>query len=216
MNFKEETARFFVDDARWKGIITEKMVRVWRTRGVIPNQYFNPKYVDFIKQGKEDLAEQVIDKYYNPKFVIKTELTPDEKLLQEHIIRVLKNEKIRSTIVTEMAGVSYQKVIDVQKHSVNLRSEDLLNIKKVIAEIRIKINKVLAIIESKTSNDVKIREIDSLLTIQPLCASPIINNKLYAGRHYQRNLKEEFKYYDLAEIDNAYIRLKELYLELSL
>lgn len=207
MQYNQEIVQKMLADERYIGALTEKMARVWKTRDVIPNQYFNPKYVAFVKKNEFDKANQVKDPYFNEKFILKVDLTDDEKKLQLRIIQVLTSEKMNTNEVCRQVGISSLLFHDAQRadeKSVDMRSEHLLALKKNINELRNNIRKVIEPMNSKngrfTERDVK--QIDTLLEDKRLFIMPVIKSvELYRSRIYARQYKMAV-YFEPSEIQH--------------
>ena len=193
MEYNQDIADKMLADPRWAGAITAKMLRVWKTRGVIPNQYFNPKYVKSIKEGSKDLANQVKDPFYNENFILKTELSDAEKKEHKRILKVIwKNEKINALEIARQTGVGKNQLADASREAsdprfVYLRSEHLLALKKNLQELRIKIKVVVEKLQDKkTFWERDKAEIQALLNDNRLFVFPILNHKTYYERWHAR------------------------------
>lgn len=217
MQYNQEIVEKMLADPRYVGALTEKMARVWKTRDTIPNQYFNPKYVEFMKKGLPDKANQVHDPYFNEKFILKVDLTDDEKKLQERLGLVLRSEKLNLTEICKQSGVSMLSFhdayrLDVEKQ-VDMRSEHLLALKKNLTELKVKIKKIIEPLNLKngrfTERDIK--QIDTIFEDKRFVVMPLIKgNALYRSRIYARSSKNAINY-DNAEVQH-YINCFALFL----
>lgn len=205
MEFKQEIAEKLLADPRWEGAIQAKMLRVWKTRGVIPNQYFNPNYVKFIKEGREDLANQVKDPYFNESFILKTELTDAQKKEHDRLIKVIcRNEKINAQEIARQTGVGKNLLADASRAAgdprfVYLRSEHLLAMKKNLQELRIKIKVVVEKLQDKKTFWERDKgEIQELLNDSRFFVQPLLNNRTYYDRWHMRG-REKMQLFEDAE-----------------
>lgn len=213
MEFKQEIADEMLADPRWKGAITEKMIRVWKTRNTIPNQYFNQKYVALMKKG-DDKAFQVKDPYYNEAFILKTPLTEVEKAEQEKILKILKSNSWKGKGVFEKAGIAYSFFQDAtrtdEKKRVDLRSEHILSLKKQINDVRNQVKKLMSNLEAKTQfTFTNVELIDELFEKNKdlINYTVIINSELYVSRMYVR-INKNGSTYDNNEITHILHYLK--------
>lgn len=212
MQYDEKIAEKLLEDPRYVGAITPKMNRVWKNRGVIPNQYFNPKYVKLIKEGDLEKANQVVDPYYNPKFILKMDLTPDEKVLQEKLLKVLDTDKLVVAEICKQVGMPKSMISDAKKEregkQVDLRSEHILALKKNITELRLKISKVVTpLVDKTTFSNKDVKDIDSLFEDKRLCVLPLIGrNEFYRGRIFARSSgrAETFDYTEVRTYVNCF------------
>lgn len=188
MEFSEEIANKMLADPRWVGAITPKMVRVWKTRGTIPKQYFNPRFVELTKKN-DPAANQVKDPYFNDKFILKMDLTDDEKKLHKRIVSIIfRNKKINGREILRQAGIAFHLAEDAARDEddprfVYLRPEHLLAIKKNLQELRIAIKNLVEKLQDKKQfweRDKK--EIDELLGDKRLFIESLLENSKYRDR----------------------------------
>lgn len=193
MQYNQEIAEKMLADPRWVGAIQSKMIRVWKTRGVIPNQYFNQKYVKFIKEGREDLANQVKDPYFNESFILRTEITEAEIVEHKRVIEtVLRSEKLARATIIKQCNISDNLVQDALRQEgdarrVLLRPEHVLAVKKNLQELRIKMKNLVEKLQNKRHFWERDKEeIDAIINDPRLILSKFIENEKYAGRASQR------------------------------
>lgn len=218
MEYSEQIAAAMLADPRYVGAITEKMVRVWKSRGTIPKQYFNPKYCKAIKDGRPDLANQVKDPYYNESFTLKAPLTDAEKRLQDRLIAVLSSGKIVEKEILKAAGVAYNYWMDAKRtgtKQVDLRAEHLLLIKKVLQEYRIKVKSIVERMSDKTRfSELEVKKIDEVFASAYVSITATVDNPLYSGRVINRIAGKQ-TYYEHAEISHLLNQLSIFLLETS-
>ena len=192
MEYKQEIAEEMLADRRWKGAITEKMVKVWKTRGTIPNQYFNQKFVEFTKKG-DDKAFQVKDPYYNESFILKTPLNEAEKVEQEKILKILQSNKFSAMAIFRKLGIPYSYYNDAVREGSkrsDLRAEYILMLKKYINEIRNAANKILTVLDNKKQfTHTNVELLDNFFMQKykdEINYITIINHDAYSKRVYYR------------------------------
>jgi len=194
MEYKKEIVEKMLADPRWVGAIQDKMVRVWKTRGTIPNQYFNQKYIKLIKEGKFDLANQIKDPYFNEDFILRIEQSPEEKLEHDKLLKVLRSEKINLKQLSKLANVQYSMLADALKTTskqVDLRPEHVLMIKKALQSFRIKVKNVVEKLQTKnTFWDSDKKMISEILESGILVLEYAIANKAYQHRIADRKARK--------------------------
>ena len=191
MKYQEEYAKAMLTDKRYVGAITEKMVRVWKTRDSIPNQYFNAKFVKLMKEGKEELANQVYDKYFNDAFTLRIEASDEEKKEHDRIITVFQCPKIIMRQVFLQVGLNTNLYIDaIRKDTkrVDISPANIIKLKTNIVELRSKMKKVLLTNSGKTRFSERDKEeIDRVVQDTRLANLPfMLANKTYSDRTTQR------------------------------
>lgn len=221
MKYDQNIADAIENDPRWKGIVRHEMIKVWRKRNTIPNQYFNPKYVKLIKEGEIDLARQVKDPYYNEAYIVRDKLTDHQKKEQDTLLNVLKNPKLRANEVYRQIGISQNLVNGAMRpyensRFVHLRAEHILALKKNIQELRIRLKQLVETLQDKPHySETQVEELDSLLSDKRLMTLPIIDNKLYYSRVYARHNNRQ-TLYETEEIHFLLERIAIFLLETAL
>jgi hypothetical protein len=195
MKFQEEIAEKLLSDPRWVGAINEKMVRVWRTRDTIPNQYLSKKYVELIKKGQNDLANQVKDPYYNEDFILKMPLSSEEKAEHDKLLKILENPKINIRALFKVAKVSYSIYQDAiredEKKQVDMRAGHVLVIKKALQELRLILKKCVDKHQNRANWYERDKtELDIALNDDRIVLTIFMGHDLYASRASARNLKK--------------------------
>lgn len=206
MQYNQEVAEKMLADPRWEGAIQQKMLKVWKTRGTIPNQYFNPRYVELTKKN-DPAANQVKDPFFNESFILKSDLTPAEEKEHDRLIYIIrKNEKLRGRVFCEQCGISYNLLNDASrektdKRFVYMRPEHVLALKKGLQELRIKVKTwVEEVQDRRVFRDTDVAKMDALIRDQRFHVMSLLGgNKLYAGRISARKSGTQ-TYYDEQEI----------------
>lgn len=194
MTYDENIAQTMLSDQRWTGAINEKMLKVWRTRGSIPNHYFNPIYIKLIKEGKKDLANQIKDPFYNQNFSLKFDLSDEQKAEQKKLIEILSNPKIRVNAILKKAKVATNIFYDasrIDERAVDMRYEHIIAIKKEFQAFRIEVKKVIETAQGKLRiGDSDKRSLDKILNHDFVFVNPLVGDKFYAGRINARKHKK--------------------------
>lgn len=190
MQYEKEIVDKMVADPRWSGAITPEKTQSWKSRGIIPNHYFNPQYVKYMKQEQVELAQQVKDPYFNEHFNFQPSLTEAEKKEHDQVLQLLQNEKINLTKVLLQTGISLYQYINVVRPSgrrVYLLPAQISALNDNLQELRIKISNVVNKHDKKgifEKEDKK--EIDEVLFDQRLEKATLINHKVLLSRAYHR------------------------------
>jgi hypothetical protein len=190
MQYDKEIVERMVADPRWSDAITPEKAQSWKSRGIIPNHYFNPQYVKCIKQGQYELAKQVTDPYFNENFNFQPSLTEAEKKEHDRVLQLLQNEKINLTKVLLQTGISLYQYINVVRPSgrrIYLLPEQISALNENLQELRTKISNVVSKHDKKgvfEKEDKK--EIDEVLFDQRLEKAPLINHKVLLSRACHR------------------------------
>lgn len=190
MQYDKEIVDKMAADPRWFGTVTTEKAQSWKSRGVIPNHYFNPLYVKYMKLGQFELAKQVKDPYFNEHFNFQPALTEAEKKEHDRVLQLLQNEKINLTKVLLQTGISLYQYINVVRPSgrrVYLLPEQIIALNDNLQELRIKISNVVSKNDKKgvfEKEDKK--EIDEVVFDQRLEKNKLINHKTVLNRAHQR------------------------------
>lgn len=115
MKFTEEQAKLIIE----KYTLSPKTLKVWKTRGSIPDRYFQE---DYEKPAK---------------------LNRKEKREKERIIKILESKKINKTYLAELSGVHRQMIQDAMKGKRSFSRQDHLAIKKAINRIRVDVKEIV-------------------------------------------------------------------------
>lgn len=195
MKFQEQIAEKLLADPRWVGAITEKMVRVWRSRDTIPNQYFNKKYVELMKKGQSDLANQIKDPFFNEDFILKMDLTDEELKEQSKVLKVLESPKVNVLEVCKSAKVAYNFYTDAirkdEKKRVNMRADHILALKKDLQGLRVKLKKIVDKHQNRARwFDRDKAEIDEALLDDRIVLQTFIEHEKYSSRLRSRTSKK--------------------------
>jgi hypothetical protein len=110
MNFDEEKAREIVE----RFGLSESTIKVWKTRGSIPNKYANPDYTQPAKVSG----------------------VKDERL-EERIKTILSNQKLNKSKLAELAGIDLQRMKGYYSNRVRMTPGDLIELKKAINHLKI-------------------------------------------------------------------------------
>lgn len=135
------------DDEKAKAIIAkfnldEKTIKVWKTRGKIPDKYFSDDYQPPVKASKADL------------------------ILQKRIIEVLERGFLQVNIVTELAGLKPQKYFDVRRGNVAAFSaNEIRTLKSEISKLRLSIVKAF---EKKSEHELVTLLKNDAILINPI------------------------------------------------
>ena len=208
MEYKQEIIQKMLQDRRYDGIITKKKKKVWKNRGIIPDKYLNPTFIELYKQGYIERANLVKDPYFNENLHIKYPLTPSQKVLQERLIEIVSSKKVNSAEVIRQTGIKHNFYADAirenQKKQVDMKGDELISLKKNINLLRLKVRKVITPLIGKNEfTQDNVNAIDNLFMDRRLVVLHIINqNSFYRTRIYSRQVKrmtlfdnEEIKFY---------------------
>jgi hypothetical protein len=114
MQFDEKKA----DEIIKKFNLDEKTVKVWRTRGKIPDRYADSDYkVEKRITGNAD------------------------KVTAERILSIIQSNEINASTITELAGIA--NMVDIQRGKSTLTEEQLISIKKEINRLKVDIKNAL-------------------------------------------------------------------------
>ena len=141
MIYDETIAKELID----KFDLSSKTLLVWKTRGKIPDKYFKETYQKPQEASKADL------------------------IIQQRIFEVFNLGFLNATVICELAGLKFQKYIDVKRGNVNaLSAQEIFALKKEITKIKIQIVKTF---EKKSSIELR-----KLLNNSAIYSKPIIDS----------------------------------------
>jgi len=95
--------------------LSETTLRVWKNRGAIPSKYLNENYTPPTGASKA------------------------EKVLEQRITDLLRSGLVNATVVTELAGISRQKAVDVARGGSSYSHEEIIRIKSEVNKLKITI-----------------------------------------------------------------------------
>ena len=114
MEFNEEKAQEIIS----KYGLSDKTLRVWKTRRSIPDKYANEEY-----KKKITITEN------------------GDKLMQDRIISILKMNELNRKTIVQLAGCDMTRVNGVCVHKSTLTKEEMFVLQKEIKRLRIDIMK---------------------------------------------------------------------------
>jgi DNA-binding transcriptional MerR regulator len=120
MQFTEPTAKAIAE----KYGLSPSTIKVWRTRKSIP------------------------DRYADPGFTMRKQLTPAQELLHEKLVNVLKSGKITLKSFAELCSIPahrYQDAMRPDNKAVNLSQDDLKRSLAILKQIRLQIQDTFAV-----------------------------------------------------------------------
>lgn len=125
MEFTKEKAEEIIK--RWE--LDAKTIKVWRTRGSIP------------------------DKYADPNYTPREKLNPKQKKDYERLMSAISTEKLYKVHICKQEGISYSKYMSAirkDNKKVDLTLSETIAIKRNVNEFRIKIKNLIEPLINKT------------------------------------------------------------------
>lgn len=203
MQYDEKIAKKMLSDERWKDIVTIPVAAVWKTRGEIPDQYFNQTYLSLIAEGKNDLAKKVQDKYYNQEYIVRVPLTKEEARREKIILEIISSPKFMTKRLVERENIKiyhYQDSIR-EARRIPMYPQHILRIKNAVVNLRNVLKNLVETLQKiQNYGDINIREIDNFLKDDRIAVYPFYQrNKTYSQRHGNRVIGKS-TFYDKDEI----------------
>ncbi len=118
MDFTEEKAKEIVE----RYGLSEKTIKVWKTRGRIPDRYLNPNF----------------------KLRDKTKKTKLDKLKEERILRVLVSKKINQSALEQLCALNSGFISDVRKNKSSLTVEQIVLVTKELKKAMIEVKELIS------------------------------------------------------------------------
>lgn len=114
MQFEEKKAAEIIE----KFNLDEKTVKVWKTRGKIP------------------------DKYAEADYKVEKRITGNaDKVTADRILSIIKSDEINASTLSELAGIA--NMVDIQRGKSTLTESQLISLKKEINRLKVDIKKAL-------------------------------------------------------------------------
>lgn len=212
MQYTDKAAESMLDDKRYTGIISRQNAKVWKTRGAIPNKYFNPDYVKLISEGKEELATEIKDPYFNPEAAVKSALENASEKESSRLREVLSLDEINRTELIRLTDV--RSLNDWMQGKVKLSKSDYVKAKSQLSKFLIEGKKLIADLQKRSRYTEKdVESLDRFLSNKLIVLGKLIPSSEIRYKRIGARLSGRQTYFEPDEIGKnidslAYLLLK--------